>query len=81
MTIAEKLREQGMKKGRVQGMQEGREQGMQEGREQGIKEGERKGLEKTAMTMLQEGVEVAFIAKVTGLSVADIEQLQVSLEQ
>ncbi len=77
MTIAEKLREQGMKKGREQGMQEGREQG----REQGIKEGERKGLEKTAMTMLQEGVEVAFIAKVTGLSVADIEQLQVSLEQ
>jgi predicted transposase/invertase (TIGR01784 family) len=85
MTIAEKLREQGMKKGRMQGMQEGRERGMQEGREQGreqgIKEGERKGLEKTAMTMLQEGVEVAFIAKVTGLSVADIEQMQVSLEQ
>ncbi|MEJ2415400.1 MAG: Rpn family recombination-promoting nuclease/putative transposase [Exilibacterium sp.] len=53
-----------------------REKGMQEGE----RKGEQKGLEKAALMMLREGVEMAFIAKVTSLSVADIERLQASLE-
>ncbi len=64
MTIAEKLREKGM----------------QEWEQKGEHKGEQKGLEKAALMMLREGVEMAFIAKVTSLSVADIERLQASLE-
>ncbi len=43
-------------------------------------EGEQKGLEKAALMMLREGVEIAFIAKVTNLSVADIERLKATLK-
>lgn len=43
-------------------------------KEETIAEGSRKALTSVARTMLQEGVAIAFIAKVTGLSVAEIEQ-------
>ncbi len=48
--------------------------------QEGERKGEQKGLEKAALMMLREGVEMAFIAKVTSLSVADIERLQALLE-
>ena len=54
-------------KGRVQGMQEGRVQGMQEGevnKARGI-----------ALSMLQKSYEVSEISEVTGLSIAEIKQL------
>ncbi len=52
-----------------------REKGMQEGE----RKGEQKGLEKAALMMLREGVEMAFIAKVTNLSAVDIERLRTLL--
>ena len=58
--LEEKARTQGMQEGRVQGMQEGRVQGMQE----------------IALSMLQKGYEVSEISEVTGLTVAEIEQLK-----
>ena len=69
--LEERARTQGMQEGRTQGMQEGRTQGMQEGRTQGMQEGQR-GI---ALSMLQKGYEVSEISEVTGLSVAEIEQL------
>ena len=63
------------KRARVEGMQEGRVQGMQEGRVQGMQEGEVKRDREIALGMLQKGYEVSEISEVTGLSVAEIEQL------
>ena len=68
-------RAQGMQEGRAQGMQEGRTQGMQEGRTQGMQEGELNKARKIALVMLQKGLEVSLISEATGLSVAEIEQL------
>ena len=52
---------------RVQGMEEGRVQGMQAGKVERDRE--------IALSMLQKGLEVSLISEVTGLSVAEIEQL------
>ena len=67
MTLAEQLEEKGMKRGMKQGMQ----QGMQKGRQQGIQQT----TQDMAIKMLQEGADLAFISKITGLSIKEIKQL------
>jgi predicted transposase/invertase (TIGR01784 family) len=56
--------------------QKGKLEGKLEGKFEGISEGERKGKLETVKAMLVEGLSVAFIAKVTGISVMEIEQLR-----
>jgi len=56
--------------------QQGKLEGISEGKLEGISEGERKGKLETARAMLNEGISILFIGKVTGLSLADIEQLR-----
>ena len=51
---------------------------MRGAREEGIREGLKEGIETVALNLLQEGAEVAFIAKTTGLSTTDIERLRKS---
>lgn len=53
-----------------------KQQGIQEGMQEGIQ----KGVNTVALTMLKEGAETPFIARMTGLSMAEIERLRVSLE-
>ena len=60
MTFAEKLEQRGIEKG----IRKGRQEGLQEG------------MKTVVLNMLKEGAEVPFIAKVTGLSAAEIEHLQ-----
>jgi len=60
MTFAEKMEERGIQKGMQKGMLEGETRGKQD----------------IALRMLNEGVELAFISKVTDLSLADLERLQ-----
>ena len=62
------------KKDRV-AIQLGRSDALQEGRVQGLQEGEVNKARGIALRMLQEGLEVSLISKVTGLSVAEIGQL------
>ena len=62
-------------KARAEGMQVGRTQGMQEGLVQGMQEGEVKRDREIALSMLQKGLEVSLISEVTGLTVAEIKQL------
>ena len=51
-------------------------EGLEEkGRVQGMQEGEEKRDREIALSMLQEDLEVSLISRVTGLSVAEIEQL------
>ena len=48
------------------------ERGIQKGKQEGITEGK----QDIALKMLNEGVELAFISKVTDLSLADLKRLQ-----
>ncbi len=60
--------------------EDGRKQGRAEGLETGLKKGLKKGLEKgrveVAVNMLNEGADVAFIMKVTGLTQGEIKELK-----
>ena len=76
MTFAEKMEERGIQKGMQKGMLEGEARGKQEGKIEGKKEGIEQAKQDAALRMLNEGVELAFISKVTDLSLADLERLQ-----
>ncbi len=65
----------GMKKGLQQGRQEGIEKGRQEGIEKGLVQGALDEKRKNAKTMKSLGLPLETIAKVTGLSAADIAEL------
>ena len=56
-------------------MEEGREEGRKEGREEGRKEGVKEGRADVARNLLSIGMTLEDIAKVTGLEIQDIEQL------
>jgi len=56
--------------------QKGKKEGLLEGKREGLFEGERKGKLETAKAMFNKGLDVEFIAEVTGLSVEEIEQLK-----
>jgi predicted transposase/invertase (TIGR01784 family) len=64
---------------RAEGMAEGRAEGMAEGRAEGIAEGMAEGIAKAkaeyARKMKAEGCDNTFIAKITGLSVEQIERM------
>ena len=49
----------------------------EEGREEGLKEGEKKGKIEIAKNMLKEGLDVNLISKLSGLSVKEIEELNI----
>lgn len=68
--------EEGLKDGKEQGMKQGLEQGIKQGLEQGLKQGLEQGREEskkeTAKKMLEEGLSIDIIIKVTGLSKKEI---------
>ena len=68
MTFAEKMEERGIQKG----MQKGKQEGILEGKQEGKIEGK----QDIALRMLNEGIELAFISKVTDFSLADLKRLQ-----
>ena len=64
MTIADILREEGLKKGRLEGKLEGLEQG------------EHKGKLETARRMIEKGFDIADIVELTNLTEVEIQELQ-----
>ena len=66
----------GMLEGKARGKQEGKARGKQEGKIEGKKEGITERKTDTALKMLNEGVELAFISKVTDFSLAELKRLQ-----
>ncbi len=56
--------------------EEGREEGIQIGEQRGIQIGKQEGIQQMVIKLLQEGVAVEIIAKTSGLSVEQIEQLR-----
>ena len=71
--------EKGIEKGREEGRAEGRAEGLAEGEAKGRAEGEAKGRAEekrdTARKMKQKGLPADLIAEMTGLSLADIEEI------
>ncbi len=66
------------RKGYIQGLNEGKVEGIMEGRVEGRIEGKIEGKIETAARMLEEGLSVELIVKVTGLPDQDIEKLKSS---
>ena len=75
MSLAEKLRAEGLEVGHAQGRKEGLEEGREEGREEGLEAGREVERQAMAKTMLDEGADPAFVVKVTGLTMEQIESL------
>jgi predicted transposase/invertase (TIGR01784 family) len=67
MSLAKKIKEEGIK----EGIQKGREEGIQKGREEGLKQKARE----TAKRMISDGIELNVIAKYTGLTEEEIKNL------
>ncbi len=61
---------------REDGFEEGRREGLEQGLEEGLEQGRKETVEGIAIAMLQGGVEVTFIAQVTGLKPEEINQLK-----
>ena len=61
--IYQEILQEGLQEGRLRGLQEGLQEGRQEGRQE------------MTLKMLQEGVEIELIARVTGLSIEQIQAL------
>lgn len=80
MNIAQFLEERGRKEGVLQGMKAGMEKGLQKGRKEGRNEGRNEGqqeaTERIARAMLEDGQEPSQVAKLTGLSLQQLDKLQ-----
>ena len=72
-------RELGIEEGREQGLEQGREEGLEQGREegrkQGILQGEINAKRLLARNMLAEGLEPATVAKISGLTEEELQEL------
>jgi predicted transposase/invertase (TIGR01784 family) len=74
-TIADKYIDEGVQKGMVQGMQIGEAKGMQIGRNEGMQIGEAKGKYEVAKNMLANNYSIPEVSRITGLSIAEINDL------
>lgn len=73
-------KKQGIKEGKEQGIKEGKDQGIKEGKEQGIKEGiqigERNNQIKTVKEMINQGLSIELIEKITHLTTEEINNIK-----
>ena len=69
-------KEQGIKEGKEQGIKEGKEQGKKEGIEEGIQIGERNNQIKTVKEMINQGLSIDLIEKITHLSTEEINNIK-----
>lgn len=69
--------EQGIEKGIEKGIEQDIEKGIEQGIEKGIEKGIVKGVIQVAQKMLQEGITVDVISKITGLTIEEIEKLNI----
>jgi predicted transposase/invertase (TIGR01784 family) len=75
MTIADRLRQEGIERGMERGMQQGILQDMQQGKHEGKVEGKHEALEQVALTLVEMGKPIPEIAKITKLPTEKIEAL------
>ncbi|MEF2662758.1 MAG: transposase, partial [Bacilli bacterium] len=78
MTLEEakkEARDEALAEGRAEGLKEGRAEGLKEGKAEGVKQGKID----IAKAMLKENCVIELIAKVTDLSIKEIEKLKEEL--
>jgi predicted transposase/invertase (TIGR01784 family) len=68
--------QEGIKEGKQEGIKEGKQEGIKEGKQEGIKEG----IKATARSMLAQNLPLPLIAKISGLSIKEIEALDETSE-
>jgi len=76
MTIAEQLEKRGWEKGRLDGREEGRQAGREEGRQAGREEGREENSQEVALRLIDEGMSLEFVAKVTLLPLDRLRTLK-----
>ena len=69
-------KKQGIKEGKKQGIKEGKEQGIKEGIEEGIQIGEKNNQIKTVKEMINQGLSIELIEKITHLTVEEINNIK-----
>jgi predicted transposase YdaD len=62
--------------GKEEGKAEGLKEGIVKGKEEGLKEGKKEKAIEMAKISLDEGLDIKLISKITGLSIAEIEELR-----
>ncbi|MFJ5717546.1 hypothetical protein [Neobacillus sp. NPDC093127] len=75
MEIMNSYERRGRELGKLEGFEEGRQEGREEGREEGRKEGKLEAIRMVAKRMRENGKPIIEIAEITGLKMAEIEQL------
>ncbi len=78
--MRKKWENKGLQRGMREGMEKGKEKWLREGIQKGIQKGRLEAIMVTATRLLNEGFEVDFIAKVTGLPKEKIEKLKKDLD-
>lgn len=76
MTLAEQFRQEGEQKGRQEGLLLGLEKGMEKGIEKGMEKGMEKGKIDVAINLFRNGMDIAQVAKFTGLPMLYLEDLK-----
>ncbi|PTQ55294.1 MAG: Signal transduction histidine kinase [Candidatus Carbobacillus altaicus] len=79
MAAVIEARDRGFAEGRAEGQAVGREEGRAEGRAEGLAEGERQKAIEIAKEMLAEGDSVERVARLTKLSLEEVEKLKQQL--
>ena len=69
-------REEGYQIGKDEGKAEGLKEGRLEGKAEGLEEGKLEEKKRTALTMLEKGVDIGMIAEITELKICEIEELK-----
>ena len=75
MTVLEQKQQEFLQKGKAEGIEIGTVKGIEIGKEQGIEKGIEIGIKDTALKMLKENIALELIAKVTGLSIDEINNI------
>ena len=76
ISMQAEIRREGHAKGHAEGHEEGMQKGMEKGKAEGMQEGMEKGMQAVALNMLKSGFDTAVIAKMTGLSIDEINKLK-----
>jgi predicted transposase/invertase (TIGR01784 family) len=65
-----------LEEGREEGLEKGLERGLEKGREEGREEGDRARGRQAALSLLRAGIPIDLIVEASGLSIAEVTQLQ-----
>jgi predicted transposase YdaD len=75
-TAAMEAEQRGREEGKQEGIELGKQEGIELGKQEGIELGKQEGIEAVARNMLNNGIDVALIAQMTGLTIEQVTALR-----